>query len=449
MLAAALLLSLASTTSSQPDVVLIVVDDLGWADLSCMPDGRHDTPAIDTLARQGALFTQATANGPNCAPARACLMTGQWTPRHGIFTVGSAKRGKAANRCMEPPTNTTTLRTIDEGGALTIADHLRGAGYKTIHVGKWHLGDDPRAHGFDVNIGGIARGSPRSYFSPYKNKALDDGPDGELLTDRLTDEAIAHLKAPSDAPRFVYLSLYAVHAPFQASPEAIDAAMQAHPDWSRRQAIYDCMVRRTDGAIGRVLQHVDDDAVVVLCSDHGGVGRVAHNGHLRGCKGQLFEGGIRTPLLISAPGIAPGTVLHTPVSLHDLAPTLLQYTGAQPDPQHDGRSLVDLLEGRDPGTDAPPQFWHFPGYLEAGAAVDGVWRTTPVSVVRVGHWKLLEFLETGETQLYDLELDPSESHNLADELPIARDAMLGLLRAWRHETDAPMPTLKPNTLPSA
>ena len=395
MLVTALVLSIAGTTLVQPDVVLVVVDDLGWADASCMPGGAHDTPAIDALAQQGALFTHATANGPNCAPARACLMTGQWTPRHGIYTVGTAKRGKAANRRVVPPPNQTALKPSADGGPLTIAQHLKSAGYRTVHVGKWHLGNDPLQHGFDLNIGGTARGSPRSYFAPYKNNALQDGPDGELLTDRLADEAISQLESAAAEPVFLYLSLYAVHSPLQETPDAIEAALKAHPGWSRRQAIYDCMVRRTDAAIGRVLKHVDDDAVVVLCSDHGGVGRVAHNGNLRGCKGQLYEGGLRTPLLIKAKGVAPGSMLHTPVSLHDLAPTLLQYAGAQPDESHDGRSLVDLLEGRAIPADAPPQFWHFPGYLEAGGAVDGTWRTTPVSAVRIGPWKLLEFLETG------------------------------------------------------
>lgn len=434
MLINALLLTIASTTSAQPDVVLVVVDDLGWADPGCMPDGRHDTPNIDALAARGALFTHATANAPNCAPARASLMTGQWTPRHGIFTVGSARRGKPQHRLLEPPPNRTSLRPK----ARTIAETLQDVGYRTVHVGKWHLGDDPTHQGFDLNIGGSRTGHPKSYFSPYFNTALTDGPEGQHLTDRLTDEAIAQLHADDTRPLFLYLPFYAVHAPLQADTAEVQAVQEAHPQWTRKQAVYDCMVRRTDANIGRLLEHVGPDTLVMLCSDHGGVGRVAHMGELRGCKGQLYEGGIRTPLLIAGSGIAPGSVIDTPVSLHELAPTIAKAAGAEDDKAaYDGQSLWLLLHG-EPVTDRPPQFWHFPAYLEAGGAVDGRWRTTPVSVIRVGNWKLLEFHETGATEFYDLGVDPGETTDLSADKPIAHDALLGLLRAWRYDTDAPM-----------
>ena len=158
MLSAAIMLAITSTTLAPPDVVLVVVDDLGWADLSCMPDGRHDTPALDALAARGTLFPQATANAPNCAPARAALMTGQWTTRHGIFTVGPSKRGTADQRLLEPPVNRTSLPTA----AHTLAERLQAAGWDTALVGKWHLGDDPCDHGFDLNVGGTKRGHPKS-----------------------------------------------------------------------------------------------------------------------------------------------------------------------------------------------------------------------------------------------------------------------------------------------
>ncbi|MCH2138497.1 MAG: sulfatase [Phycisphaerales bacterium] len=428
------LLSIASTMSAPADMVIVVIDDMGWADPSCMPDGRHQTPTLDMLATSGALFTHATANGPNCAPSRACLMTGQWTPRHGIFTVGPAKQGKAQLRTLNPPRNRTSLPKTTR----TIAEHLQDAGWRTAHVGKWHLGNDPLDHGFDSNIAGTAKGHPKSYTAPYSNPKLPDGPDGEHLTDRLADEAIALLQKDDERPLFLYLPFFAVHTPLQANRDEVDQVLEANPDWTRRQAVYDCMVRRTDAALGRVLEHVSDDALVMVMSDHGGVGRLANNGVLKGCKGQLYEGGLRTPLIISGPGVDEGRVINTPVSLHELAPTMLAAAGAPADPAHDGRSLWPLLKG-DVDVHRGPQYWHFPAYLPAAGAVDGPWRSTPVSAIRIGDFKLLEFHETNQCELYDLHHDPGETENLADTQPVVRDAMRTLLRSWREDTGARMP----------
>ncbi|MCH2136068.1 MAG: sulfatase [Phycisphaerales bacterium] len=428
--------STAGTASAPADVVLVVVDDLGWADASCMPDGRHETPAIDGLAEAGTLFTHASANGPNCAPARASLMTGLWPPNHGVLTVAPIKRGPASLRKMHLPPSALQLQP----GQRTIATALRDSGWHTVHIGKWHLGNDPTKHGFDVNIGGSNKGHPKSHFSPYLNPTLPDGPEGECLTDRLVDEAIAQLSEDRDEPVFLHLSFYDVHTPLQAHPDCLQETKEEQSAWTLRQAKYDCMVRRTDAAIGRLLEHVKDDSLILLCSDHGGVGRLAHSGQLRGCKGQLLEGGIRTPLIIAGPGIEAGRVCDTPMSLHDLVPTIADWFGLEVVDNWDGHSLAPLLQGRSMGANAPAQYWHYPYYLGAAGAVAGQWRTTPVSAIRVGDWKLMEYLEDGSLALFDLHDDSGEQVNLADQRPAIRDTMLLLLQAWRHRVDAPMPT---------
>lgn len=438
MLCAALCLTLASTMSPPGNVVLVVVDDLGWADFGCMPGSSRDTPAIDALRRRGALFTQATANGPNCAPARASLMTGQWTPRHGVYTVGSSKRGNRELHTCDPPPNRTSLRPE----AVTIAERLRNAGMRTVHVGKWHLGNDPRDQGFDVNIGGTAKGHPKSHFSPYSNPRLTDGPDRECLSDRLVDEAIAQLQLGDERPTFLHLAFYDVHTPIQADPDCRRNTLERHEDWSKRDANYDCMVRRTDAALGRLLDHLDDDALIIVCSDHGGVATLAQQGELRGTKGQLLEGGIRTPLIVAGPTVVPGSTHAAPVSLHDIAPTIHDWCGLQPAPAHDGHSLVDLLQGSTTAAPSPAQYWHFPCYLEAAGGVSGPWRSTPVSVIRVGDWKLTEFLDDRRMELYNLDSDPGETTNLAGARPAIRDSLALLLHAWRHRVEAPMPTAK-------
>jgi arylsulfatase A-like enzyme len=438
ILSSSCLMAASGSTLEQPDIILIVVDDMGWADPGFMPGGVHQTPAMDALAARSVVFTSAYSNGPNCAPSRASLMTGQWTPGHGIHTVGSPKRGQAENRRLEPPPSRKTLKP----DAVTLAQRLGAAGYRTLHVGKWHLGEDPLQQGFDVNIGGTLAGHPKSYFAPYKNAALKDGPEGESLTDRLTSDAIAALTEDDDRPCFLHLALYAVHTPLQATSEEIARIRSAHPTWSKRRATYAAMMQRADRNIGRLLTHVDDDAIIVLCSDNGGVVGIGDNGHLRGGKGMLYEGGIRVPLVISRRGLTPG-MRSTPVSLLDLTPTLLAMIGAPPSADLDGRSLQPLLQNEATDLEDRSLYWHFPAYLEARGKQEP-WRTTPVGVLRRGHWKLLEFFGDesagGRVELYDLSVDPSESTNLAEDHPDRRMALQAELNAWRSQVGAPMPT---------
>ncbi|MCH2134574.1 MAG: sulfatase [Phycisphaerales bacterium] len=442
-----LLLSGVNTTTNDPpppDVVLIMIDDMGWADPGFMPGGSHDTPHMDALARRGTVFTDATSNGPNCAPSRASLMTGQWTPRHGVMTVGTPKRGKAEHRTLEPPRNGSALTPE----TITLAQELQAAGYRTAHLGKWHLGTDPTAQGFEINIGGSRAGHPKSYFSPYKNDNLPDGEPGESLTDRLGSEALEIIAADDPRPLFLHLSFFAVHAPLQATPEEIAALQAANPGWDKRKATFAAMMQRTDRNIGRVLEAVGDDAIVVLCSDNGGLSGIGNNGPWRGTKGMLYEGGIRVALVVATPGGSARTT-DVPVTLMDLHPTILELAGVDVESnKSDGDSLVPILSGTRDDLGARDLHWHFPAYLEGNRRL-GTWRTTPVGVIRRGQWKLHEYFEDGRLELYDLSKDPAETTNLAATEPAIRDELHESMMKWRQEIDAPMPVPVTATVPDS
>ena len=433
----------------RPNVVLIVVDDLGWRDLGCQGSGYFLTPQIDHLAASGMRFTNAYANAPNCAPSRACLMSGQYTPRHGVYTVGSSERGRSENRRLVPTPNTEDLRE----DVVTLAEALRGCGYATVHLGKWHLGADPTTQGFDRNVAGNRAGSPPGgHFSPYRNPQLADGPKGEYLTDRLTDEAIAFLlERPKDRPFFLQLCHYAVHTPIQSKQE-LRAKFRDRPGPEPRNPSYAAMVESVDQGVGRLLGALDelrlrDDTVVVLFSDNGGHGPVTSMAPLRGAKGMLYEGGIRVPLLVSWPGHVPaGRVQDTPVIGTDLFPTLLALAGGEPPAGQvlDGVDLGALWRGEPAGADLQGRslFWHMPVYLEATAATraEGPWRTTPAGAMRRGRWKLLEFFEDGRLELYDLGADEGEQHDLSSSQPEVVAQLHGELVRWRTQVGAPVPT---------
>lgn len=464
----------------QPNILFILADDLGWADLGVQGSTSYRTPALDKLAGEGIRFTHAYAAAANCAPTRATLMTGQSIPVHGMYTVGSGKRGKAANRTMEPPANVTEI----PGEVVTLAESLQSAGYRTGHFGKWHLGQaasetGPLAQGFEVNIGGYHVGHPPTYFWPYHKKAkdgtisqqlpgLEEGRDGEYLTDRLTEEALAFLQADDGRPWFLYLPHYAVHTPIQA-PEAQVAAVNKRGLEGRQvDAKYTAMVQSLDQSCGRIFQWLEeqdqiDNTLVIFTSDNGGYGGyldagvdqsdITHNYPLKGGKGMLSEGGIRVPLIMRWPdAIAPGQVIDTPVHTLDFYPTLLAAAGVDctnPQAEHmppqilEGRDLASLWTPRDAATTSPRANWeeralyfHMPGYLEARR---GTWRATPAGAIRRGRWKLIEPFDGKPIELYDLHADPSESTNRAESEPEQRDALLSDLQAWRTARNAPLP----------
>ncbi|MDP6537932.1 MAG: sulfatase-like hydrolase/transferase [Planctomycetota bacterium] len=437
----------ARAAQERPNFVFILLDDLGWGDVGCYGSAPYQTPRIDRMAAEGMRFTAAYANAPNCAPTRACLVSGQYSPRHGVYTVNSSARGKAAYRRLVPTPNTKVL----PDGVVTLAEALGEAGYASACVGKWHLGDDPRSQGFDVSFGGDRKGHPATYFSPYGHPRLPDGPDGEYLTDRLTDEALEFVRAHREEPFFLYLSHFAVHTPVQAPAEAIErhelaAAAREAAGGEGGHPRYAAMIEALDANVGRLLDGLDalglaEQTLVLLFSDNGGHAKYTARSPLRGSKGMLYEGGIREPLIARWPGrIESGSTCDVPVIGVDVYPTFLELAGVEA-PEGaalDGESLAGLLEGA-AGLEREAIFWHFPVYLEAYAANQGRWRTTPSGAVRAGRYKLLEFFEDGRTELFDLQDDPGESEDLAAAMPERAAALRARLVSWRESVGAPVP----------
>jgi len=439
-----------------PNILFIFIDDMGWRDVGFMGSQYYETPNIDGLARAGMIFTNAYANAPNCAPTRACLMSGQYGPRHGVYTVGSSERGNAAGRKLIPIANNDTLPSR----VVTLAESLKAAGYATGHFGKWHLGGKdptkPEGQGFDVNVAGNLAGNPRSYFSPYRNPDLPDGPKGEYLTDRLTAEVIRFIDTHRDGPFFIYLPHYAVHTPLQAKKELIEKYKNKKPWNGQGNPVYAAMVESVDQSVGRILKHLDElglteKTLVIFFSDNGGVGGYAACGiqnrditsqaPLKGGKGMLAEGGIRVPMAVRWPGhVPPGTTCDVPVIGVDFYPTLLEVAGAKPPAGQplDGESIVPLLTQQG-GLKRDAIFWHFPAYLQGGG---NTWRTTPGGAIRMGDWKLIEYFEDGRLELYNLRNDIGETTNLAEKMPEKARQLHDRLIAWRKEVHAPVPTEK-------
>jgi arylsulfatase A-like enzyme len=434
-----------------PNIVFILADDLGWTDLGCMGSRYYETPSIDQLARQGMKFT-SYYSCQNCAPTRAALMTGQYAPRTGIYTVGTLERGEERFRKMTVPTNNVQL-ALDK---VTIADALRAAGYRTGMFGKWHLGKDPEHHpsrrGFDEAIVAMKK------HLNFRPDPLVSVPSGTYLADFLTDRAVEFIEKNKDRPFFLHLPHFGVHAPFQAKQELIAKYAKKPPVGGHWSPVYAAMIQSVDESVGRILAKLDElklaqNTIVIFMSDNGGVGgyqaagvkmkSITDNAPLRGGKGMLYEGGVRDPFIVRWPGvIQPGTVCDQPTIHVDLFPTLLELAGVTTPPKQplDGLSLVPLW--KDPTHKLPREavYAHFPGYLEGSEP--GSWRTTPVGSIRAGDFKLLEFFEDGRLELYNLREDLGEKNNLASKLPEKTKELHGKLIAWRQAINAPMPKLK-------
>ncbi len=436
-----------AVAADRPNILLVVIDDLGCHDLGGEGHPSHRTPAIDRLADESLRFTEAFCNGPNCAPSRAALFTGRHGSRTGVHTVGSTARGKPEERMLETPKN---ARFID-GSEVTLAESLSAAGYRTGFVGKWHISEDPLDHGFDRNVAGLKSGHPKSYFPPYLNPFLDDGVKGEYLIDRLGRETAAMIRDfesdPEGRPWFVAYSPYAVHTPIQAPNDAAREMKRRHPEMPDRFARYAVMVERTDAALAEVLAAIDpEQTVVCLVSDNGGLQPITDMAPSRGGKGMLYDGGIRTPMYIRIPGI-PSRAIPEPVQVFDLHPTVLDLAAVEPTRPNvlDARSLVPLIEETDaaPAAARGPLYWHFPAYLEGtdseSREPERRFRTTPAGAIRDGRWKLIEWFEDGDVDLFDLEADPGETTDVGEEHVEIRDRMLSRLRGWRLGVGAPMP----------
>ncbi len=421
------------------NIVFVLVDDMGWTDLGCCGSSYYQTPNIDRLASQGMRFTDAYAACTVCSPTRASVMTGQYPARlHITDWIAGHKRPFAKLSVPD-----WTMRLAPE--IPNVARALKALGYATASIGKWHLGPPecwPDKQGFDLNVGGCDKGQPPSYFSPYKIPTLKEGPVGEFLSDRLTDEALAFIEANKDRPFFLYLPHYAVHTPIQAKQAVIDRykALQ-NKDAPHHNPVYAALVESVDDSVGRLLAKLDalklgNRTIIVFTSDNGGLVGCTSNAPLRAGKGSAYEGGVRVPLIVKWPGVVqPGSVCHAPVISADYYPTLLAAVGATPAAGPvDGESLVPLLK-QSGGLARDAIYWHYPHYHPGGA--------TPYGAVREGDFRLVEFYEDNRVELYNLKDDIGETKNLAAAMPDKTAALRRKLHDWRARVGAQMPASNP------
>ncbi|SHJ22639.1 sulfatase [Pseudozobellia thermophila] len=430
---------------SIPNIIIINVDDLGWKDLGFMGSQYYETPNIDYLAGQGMVFTNGYASASNCAPSRACLMTGQWTPRHGIYTVSPSTRGKSEDRKLVPVKNTHTL---DKKHKILPAV-LQENGYVTCHAGKWHLSDNPMEYGFDLNIGGGHNGLPKSYYPPYKNVTIEKG-SAEYLTDLIMEKALQFVDTVQK-PFYLNYSPYAVHVPIMPVDSLLGKYRSKTPWNGQGDPEYATMVENLDRNIGLLLSKLKErnlfhNTLIVFTSDNGGLYGITKQKPLRAGKGSYYEGGIRVPFFfVLMDQIDPSSKTDVPITNLDIFPTVLDYVGIKDSSlQLDGNSLKPLLE-KNVGHMVRPLYWHFPIYLEAYKVEDNenrdpLFRTRPGSVIRKGDWKLHYYFEDNGIELYSLSEDIGETTDLVKRYPEKTNELLGLLQTWWTETDAPIPT---------
>lgn len=413
----------ASPARTLPNILFILVDDMGWRDLASYGHEIHETPNIDKLAAAGMRFTSAYAACPICAPSRAAIMTGKLPSNTGfVDNYKSQLSGQTLMRSKD--------RQFLELEEFTIAEAFKASGYQTGFLGKWRLSatDDqrlPTDQGFGTNVAGGWWGHPRGpsgYFSPYRMAHLEDGPKGEYLTDRLTSEAIRVMGdfSKQDNPWLLYMSYYTVHGSFHSKPEKTKkyAAKARQEKVKLKNPAYAGMVESLDENVGRMLEwlgkkELRKNTIVIFTSDNGGMIRATENAPLRSYKGDLYEGGIRVPCIIDWPGvIEPGSVCDVPIHGVDFFATLLSMTGLpqQPDHHQDSVNLVPLLEG-DPNFERAPMVWHYP------IGVPHIAHSKPGSVIRDGDWKFLRFYEDRREELYNLNDDIGETKNLVALMP--------------------------------
>lgn len=434
----------------RPNIVFILADDLGWTDLACQGSKYYETPNIDRLAADGLRFTSGYTCGPNCQPTRAAIMSGQYGPRTGIYTVGSIERFQWRTRPLRPVDNVEALPLTK----ATLANALKQAGYATGMFGKWHLGDDTEHHpiqrGFDEALVSMGK-----HFE-FVTKPKVDYPAGTYLADYLTDRAVDFIRRHKEGPFFLYLPHFGVHSPHEAKPELREKFARKTAAGGHKNPTYAAMIASVDESVGRVVAQLEElklaeKTLVIFASDNGGVGGYTREGinakneptdnaPLRSGKGSLYEGGVRVPLIFKWPGRIPsGTTTDVPFISVDFFPTFLELAAGSPpkDQPLDGVSFISCLTS---GGKTPPTrdalYWHFPGYLGSGSD----WRTTPAGAIRVGDFKLIEFFEDGRRELYDLRHDLSQAKNLASTMPGKATELQTRLAAWRTQIGAPMPT---------
>lgn len=442
------------TTSALPDkpnIVYIMADDLGYTDPACFGSKYYETPNIDKLASQGMRFLNGYSCGPNCQPTRAALMSGQYGPRTGIYTVGNIDRFDWQSRPLKPVENVVDLPLKK----VTLADSLKSNGYKTALFGKWHLGQQgehhPSKRGFDEAI--VSMGKHYDFVTIPKVEY----PQGTYLADFLTNKAVNFINQNKEKPFFLCVHHFGVHSPYEAKKELIERFQKKQGVGNHNNPTYAAMLFSVDESVGRILKTLDDlnlskNTLVIFTSDNGGVGGYTREGirqggdktdntPLRGGKGMLYEGGIRVPYIFRMPGtINPGTTSNTPICSVDLYPTLHEFSKSELPKSYklDGESYFSQLQGdTSKSLKRSDIFWHFPGYLGAG---ENTYRTKPVSVIRSGNYKLLEFLEDGKIELYNLVEDVGEKNNLASQMPDLKKELYDKLTNWRSDIKAPMPS---------
>lgn len=437
----------------KPNIVVIYADDLGYKDVGYQSDGAYQTPVLDQLAKEGMVFTDAYTNAANCQPARACLLSGNYTPRHHVFAVHSTSRGPKQQMRLIPIQNRDGLSEDDD----TIADVLKTAGYATAHFGKWHLyskggadskgggGALPSKQGFDVTYDSFGNGE-----HPEGGKGNLKGPENDAKgVFTLSRKACDFMETNKDKPFFVYLAHHAPHGPYQART----STREKIPD------LYKACIYDMDESIGLVLQKIKElglekKTLVIFTSDNGGT---RSQEPLRGNKGSYYEGGIREPMIAFWPGvIKAGSTCSVPVMQADYFPTFIDLAGVKTKKTLDGESLVPLLKQAG-DLERKSIFWHMPGYLDKPVqrGRDKIFRTRPVTVMRKGRWKLHMYLEewvldggkgaiatNNSVELYDLESDLGEHKNVANENPELRDALVKELVTWHGVVEAPIPNEK-------
>lgn len=454
--------SIASGKTVRTNIVLFLIDDLGWKDVGCNGSSYYQTPNIDRLAQEGVRFTNAYAACALCSPTRAAILTGKYPAR--LLLTDWLPSGRWNPKAKLREGRFVRALPMEE---FTLAEALRQAGYRTASIGKWHLGSEPfslpQHHGFDINIAGNGHGAPGNYFFPYdgdwaipttglraKWNVLPDGQPGEYLTDRLTDEAVTFIRKNRDRPFFLYFPHYAVHTPLQAKPEMIAQYEKIAEDQRQGKPAYAAMVESMDQSIGRVMDTLrelglEQNTVVIFTSDNGGFYNATSNAPLRANKGAYYEGGIRVPLVIKWPGVVqPGRVCPEPVISTDLYPTCLSAARLPlRSRQHmDGVDLKPLLAGDATTLGREALYWHYPHYNNHPSSV-------PSSVIRKGPWKLIETFDPEGVELYNLAEDLSEARNLASERTDLVKELRGRLDAWRRDVGAEMMRPNPDYDPEA
>jgi arylsulfatase A-like enzyme len=443
-----------ASVPERPNIVLVLVDDLGYSDVGFNGATFYETPNIDALARDGLVLQDFYSAGANCSPTRASLMSGMYTPRHHNYTPGGKAKGSVRDMRFAVPTRGETDPVYDafpsHNGRLdadftSVAESLAEVGYATARIGKWHLGRDD--HGFAVASHDRKHGEEAT-------AALDD-------SKRLTDAALEFIERHRENAFFLYLALHDVHSPLRAREETVAryrAKLETLPEGSHEwNPVYAAMVEDVDAAVGQLRAGLEqlglaENTLFMLSSDNGGSPYATTNRPLKGAKGSFYEGGIRVPTAIAWPvAIRPGTRSSVPLTSVDLMPTLVELAGATlpRDQPVDGESFVKVLRGAR-ALQREAIFWHFPLYLSAGDQLLPIygtetksWRAVPTSVIRKGDFKLIYYYEYGRFELFNLREDLSEEHDLSVEMPAKAEELLAELNAWVRDVGAPVPS-RPN-----